>query len=129
MMYISKDSFIKEFAKRTKANYLSLSAGPYEVTQLINSMVGLLIIPEQKAYEKICDSLIDQQLLNKMKDPTCLKKYTYNLNYSWSHKRFRNIQTYDDNNKHTAKTGKVINKKGRLLPWSAETAEIIKVQL
>ena len=58
-----------------------------------------------------------------------MKIITIILNYSWSHKRFRNIQTYDDNNKHTAKTGKVINKKGRLLPWSAETAEIIKVQL
>lgn len=77
MMYVSKETFIKEFAERTKANYQRLRTGPYEITQLINSMIGLLIIPEQRVYDKISDSLLDKQLLNKLKDSSCLKRYTY----------------------------------------------------
>ena len=77
MMYVSKELFIKEFANRTKENYQKLSSGPYEVTQLINSMVGLIIIPKQRAYDKISDRLINEQLLNKLKDPFCLRQYTY----------------------------------------------------
>ena len=77
MMYVSKETFIKDFAERTKANYQKHQKGPYEITQLINSMVGLLIIPEQRLYDKISDSLIDECLLNKLKAPTCLKQYTY----------------------------------------------------
>lgn len=77
MMYASKETFIKEFAERTKANYQRLRTGPYETTQLVNSMVGLLIIPEQRVYNKISDSLLDEQLLNKLKDSSCLRRYTY----------------------------------------------------
>ena len=77
MIYASQDTFIKEFAERTKANYQRLRTGPYEITQLVNSMVGLLIIPEQRLYNKISDNLLDEQLLNKLKDSSCLKQYTY----------------------------------------------------
>ena len=77
MMYASEESFIKDFANRTKVNYQKLSPEAYEVTQLINSMIGLLIIPEQKAYNKISDNLLDENLLIKMKDSSCLKQYTY----------------------------------------------------
>lgn len=77
-MYSDNKNFLKDFAERTKINYQNLNKGTYEVTQLINSMVGLLIIPEQKAYDRICDNLISAELLNKLKGSNCLKQYTYN---------------------------------------------------
>lgn len=77
MMYESKDKIYKEFADRTRQNYERFKDGPYEVTLLINSMVGLLIIPEQTVYNKICDSMISEQLLEKLKQTSCLKSYNY----------------------------------------------------
>ena len=46
MMYPKNKRFIGEFAARTKENYSRVEYGPYEVTQLINSMVGLFIFLE-----------------------------------------------------------------------------------
>lgn len=66
MMYAKGNEFIKDFAARTKANYECLKAHPYEVTQLINSAIGLLIIPQQMQYEKIADSMISDELLRKL---------------------------------------------------------------
>lgn len=43
--------FISDFAKRTMENYKLISENPnsrYEVTQLINSLFGLLIVPNEK---------------------------------------------------------------------------------
>ncbi|ULH14670.1 HEPN family nuclease [Deinococcus sp. KNUC1210] len=50
---IPKDSLIFHFVERTIVNLNYISdrkgeSGPYEVTQLINSMLGLLIIPIEK---------------------------------------------------------------------------------
>lgn len=50
---------VKDFAKRTRANLALIrtaaKAGQeaYEVTQLINSMLGLLVFPQQEFHEKI----------------------------------------------------------------------------
>lgn len=65
MMY---QEFVKDFVKRTQKNYNSLSSGPYEVTQLINSAVGLLIIPKEHFYAQINDNLITSELLSKLKN-------------------------------------------------------------
>lgn len=75
MMYAKGNDFIKDFAERTKSNLAALENSPYEVTQLINSMVGLLIIPQQRQFKKITDTLIDSNLLNKMEN--CIKQNTY----------------------------------------------------
>lgn len=75
MMYAKGNDFIKDFTKRTRANLSVVENGPYEVTQLINSMVGLLIIPQTKQFKNITDSLIDGELLNKMKK--CIESNSY----------------------------------------------------
>ena len=66
MMPATEKEFIRDYIERTKLNYERLKAGPYEVTQLINSAIGLLIIPEQKLYDKITNKLISKQLLNEL---------------------------------------------------------------
>ena len=68
MMYASENEFIRDFAERTKANLELLADGPYEVTQLINSTVGLLIIPREKCFNSITDNLIKPELLTRMKN-------------------------------------------------------------
>lgn len=66
MMPATEKEFIRDYIERTKLNYERLKAGPYEVTQLINSAIGLLIIPEQKLYDKITNKMISKQLLNEL---------------------------------------------------------------
>ena len=80
MMHASGKDFIKDFAKRTIHNYNIVSRGPYEVSQLINSAIGLLIIPEQKYYNQITDNIISAELLQKLQ--TCIKINTYSENFS-----------------------------------------------
>ena len=48
-----------DFIERSRANLKTLSKGPYEVTQLINSSLALLVIPKEKFYQSISDSMID----------------------------------------------------------------------
>ncbi len=75
MMPAKENDFIKDFALRTKENYERLESGPYEVTQLINSMLGLLIMPTETQYNNIVDNLIDPNLLLKLR--SCVSKDTY----------------------------------------------------
>lgn len=75
MMYAQGDEFIKDFVMRTKSNLFFLEKSQYEVTQLINSMIGFLIIPEQKQYNHIVDGMIDDVLFQKISN--CIDKNTY----------------------------------------------------
>ena len=75
MMLAKDDEFVKDFVERTKENYLRLENGPYEVTQLVNSAIGLLIIPQQKRFKQIADSMISDELYRKM--VATVKKSTY----------------------------------------------------
>ncbi len=75
MMYAKESEFLKDFITRTQHNYNMVKQGPYEVTQLINSFVGFLIIPKEKIFDKISDGLIDQQLLAKMKQKIIIDTY------------------------------------------------------
>lgn len=64
-------AYFKDIAERTKKN-LEKYQGEYDTTQLINSTVGLIIIPKEKCYNKIEDSLITQSLLNQLRaNVTC----------------------------------------------------------
>lgn len=49
--------FSKDFIERTKYN-LEIYHGEYEVTHLINSCLGLIIIPKEMLAEKLSDELI-----------------------------------------------------------------------
>lgn len=44
----SIEKFTSDFANRTWINYKKIKNGPFEVTQMINSLFGLLIVPEEK---------------------------------------------------------------------------------
>lgn len=55
--------FVKDFVERTKYNLIQL--GPQtdkEVTLLLNSLLGLLIIPEQKGYDELGKFIMDTQV-------------------------------------------------------------------
>lgn len=104
MEYRNDKEFLKDFVERTKANYKSVKNGPYEVTQLINSMIGLLIIPQQKEFNRISDELLDAGLLDKIKkcvfkntysSPLDLKEISRHIRNAISHNR---IMFYSENN-------------------------------
>lgn len=77
MMYASETKFVREYIDRTKWNYdlMKRLNGSFEVTELINSMVGLLIIPKEQYLSQVTNNLIDQGLLNKMIQ--CIRKDDY----------------------------------------------------
>ena len=90
MMPASENEFIKDFVERTKDNYRRLESGPYEVTQLLNSSLGLLIIPQQKMFNRIADGMISDELYRKLS--ATIKKNTYKrpLNLSQLARHLRN---------------------------------------
>ena len=90
MMYASNMEFVKDFAIRTKNNYELLKQGPYEVTQLINSMIGLLIIPETKLYEKIVDTMVSGKLLTELNQCITMNDYTSPVDLKGICKHLRN---------------------------------------
>ena len=67
--------FIKDYISRTKTNYTQLKNGPYEVTELINSMVGFLILPKEALKGKITDTLIQESTLLEVQK--CIRLNTY----------------------------------------------------
>lgn len=60
--------YAKELNRRTKEN-LDNYQGPYEVTQLINSMVGMLVIPRQIYLQNLENVPFDSALLQRLQ--TC----------------------------------------------------------
>ena len=60
MEYAKDIAFIKDFVIRTKDNIVH-GDHRYEVTQLINSLVGLLVLPKERYYKNINDNMIDSQ--------------------------------------------------------------------
>lgn len=59
------ENLVKDFAKRTWENH-KLYSGNYEVTNLINSSLGLFIFPEQKFFDKILDSWVSVEMLSEL---------------------------------------------------------------
>jgi hypothetical protein len=63
MMY---EEVVRDFARRTKANLSAIerlrASGQevYEVTQLVNSMLGLLIFPQQEFVDRIPETPLEQ---------------------------------------------------------------------
>lgn len=62
-----KVNYSAEFAKRTRSILQDCPSKEYEVTQLINSMVGLLIIPQQKEFNRIDESYIPGEMLDELR--------------------------------------------------------------
>ncbi len=80
MMPASKEQLVETILKRTTENLkIFEDIAKNDVTLYINSMIGLLVIPEQELYEEITDEMFnDKELLNNVKD--CVdKKYSTDL--------------------------------------------------
>ena len=75
MMFASNDDFVKDFVERTILNYRFLEKGPYEVTALINSAIGVIILPYEKGKIRFTDGFIGKDLVEKLKQ--CSSKNTY----------------------------------------------------
>ena len=96
MMYAKGNDFIKDFVTRTKSNLAALGKGPYEVTQLINSMVGLLIIPEQKQYNSIINTLVDNVLFQKMINSIVVNTYKKSIDLQQVCRHLRNAVAHSN---------------------------------
>ena len=65
MEYAKDSAFVKDFILRTKEN-LCCDMHPYEITQFVNSLVGLLVLPKEKYYSNIQNSMVDPKLLEEI---------------------------------------------------------------
>lgn len=90
------EKFKRDFIIRTKENLLKITEqNGYEVTQLINSSVGMLIVPEQKFYNEIDNSFVNEATLNEInlcidsKNKMSLKEIVRHLRNSISHSRIK----------------------------------------
>ena len=101
MTYASGTEFVKDFVTRTRENYAWVKKGPYEVTQLINSAIGLLFIPKENMC--ITDDLVDAALLKQM--TACVNTNTYpgTLNLYQLIKHLRNGIAHDRMEFHPVK--------------------------
>lgn len=75
MEYAKGPRFAVDFALRTRENLELLNNSPYDVTQLINSLIGLLIIPRDYGFRYINDDLLEPELRNAVFQ--CVNQNTY----------------------------------------------------
>jgi len=75
-------SLVKDFSDRTEQNLMLIeyisnkdSSRAFEVTQLINSLLGLIILPQQKFFDKIPNDSIEKAKTNGWLIPTPSSKY------------------------------------------------------
>lgn len=85
MNYLKGDLFVKSFVERTKCNFeqvenLDSTYETYKVTQLVNSLLGLLVVPESYGYTKCTDSIISKKLLNDIQSKVTSTYLTKNGN-------------------------------------------------
>ena len=70
MQFIDKQKIMPEYIDRTLENLNIIensTSKSYEITQLINSFVGLLVLPKEKAFSNIDDAMIKEPILNTIK--------------------------------------------------------------
>ena len=63
-----KDYFVKDFYKRT-LKVLCSTQSEYDVALLINSMVGLLVVPKERYFHSMCvpDNYVDPEILKQIR--------------------------------------------------------------
>lgn len=89
MEYAKDSAFVKDFVLRTKEN-IRCGCHPYEVTQLINSLLGLLILPKERYYKSVRNKMIDPQLLQDIKQSITINETKQNCNLQYIVRRMRN---------------------------------------
>ena len=84
MIYAADEEFAKDFIKRTRNNYEFIKKYHRDlaVTQLINSAIGLLVIPKEQHFDKIPQYLNDPDLYNKL--CSCILINSYNEDHNMS---------------------------------------------
>lgn len=66
MDYLKGKEFVTDFIGRTLENLKNAEQyAPYEITLFINSLLGLLIIPEQKQYKNLNKIRLDKKILTE----------------------------------------------------------------
>jgi hypothetical protein len=92
-MRANRQEFDHEFILRTKTN-LEQYRGDYEVTQLINCMTGMLIIPKETYYNEISDNIIELELLNQLKSNVSQYTQSKPLNLQYIVNKMRNAVSH-----------------------------------
>lgn len=91
MMLANDEYFAKDFANRTRSNYQRHKQfTEYEVTFLINSAVGMLIVPKEKYQEKISDDQLEPELLKKLKSCVTENSYSQKISLKFMTRHMRN---------------------------------------
>lgn len=90
MMFATEAEFVQDYIMRTRYNYEGLKKGPYEVTALINSAVGLLMIPKERCWKAISDDMIEPELLEQLKNSVIENTYGSELYLSEIVRHLRN---------------------------------------
>ena len=89
-MEFAKDKdFVADFVQRTKVN-ITRGYHPYEVTQRINSLIGLLILPKERYYDNIDDGMISPELLTELVQGVKIPSRSRKLNLKYIVRRMRN---------------------------------------
>lgn len=75
--------FVKDFAFRTKKNLKYIESkknigcdSVFEFTQLVNSLLGLLVIPQERECDRICNNFVSQKTCEGLK--ACIERNDYN---------------------------------------------------
>lgn len=89
MEYAKDSAFVKDFVLRTKEN-IRCGNHPYEVTQLVNSLVGLLILPKERYYANIQDDMIDAELLASIRSRVTINNPHRRCSLKYIVRRMRN---------------------------------------
>ena len=111
MEYAKDSAFIKDFVLRTKEN-IHCGNHPYEVTQLINSLVGLLILPKERYYKNIQDNMLDSELLADIRSQIEINNPPKYCSLKYIVRRMRNAIAHFNivckADKHTHKIDKIV---------------------
>ena len=89
MEYAKDKEFVADFVHRTKVN-ITHGCHPYEVTQRINSLIGLLVLPKERYYDNINDSMINSELLAALMKGINIPSNSRKLNLKYIVRRMRN---------------------------------------
>lgn len=82
--------FIVDFVQRTKRNYMQLKNGEYGATALINSAVGLLMVPREAMIPKAATVLEMSELHMELKAVVSLNTYPEELTFEQIIRHVRN---------------------------------------
>lgn len=94
MQFLKPDNIMPEYIERTlkNLNYIELHRSKtYEVTQFINALVGLLILPKESTFNRIEDTDVPNSLLERIRNQITVCKTGCKNNNQDEAKNLQNI--------------------------------------